>query len=173
MHWWYVPNDYLRQVQNWRKGSQCSAFGSARLWSIIGRSWISGPQVSRRMRPCSAPPRCAARRVPPSSTNDWVCPYQDAVGGGGAQPRCMDRNHDRIGRVDASKVQIIASYDSGVITSYALYITLGLVGVLFYLFLPLLFPAMNVNNTEMLLIYIFSLFFVSKNSTPTVSSSSH
>jgi hypothetical protein len=62
------------------------------------------------MRPCSAPPRCAARRVPPSSTNDWVCPYQDAVGGGGAQPRCMDRNHDRIGRVDASKVQIIASY---------------------------------------------------------------
>jgi NADH-ubiquinone oxidoreductase chain 5 len=56
----------------------------------------------------------------------------------------------------------VARYDTGVITSYALFIILGLVGSLFYLFLPVLFPSMDAHNTEMLLIYLFGLFFIAR-----------
>jgi NADH-ubiquinone oxidoreductase chain 5 len=59
----------------------------------------------------------------------------------------------------------IAKYDTGVITSYALYITLGLVGVIFFLFLPLLFPVASQFNAEMLIIYLFTIMFVGRAET--------
>jgi NADH-ubiquinone oxidoreductase chain 5 len=54
----------------------------------------------------------------------------------------------------------IAQYDTGVVTTYALYITLGLVGVIYYLFLPLLFPGMGIFTTEMFIIYLFTIMLV-------------
>ena len=61
----------------------------------------------------------------------------------------------------------IAKLDTGIITTYALYITVGLLSLMFLVFSPLLLDTANINNSiggldvfRLMIIYISSLFFI-------------
>jgi NADH-ubiquinone oxidoreductase chain 5 len=54
----------------------------------------------------------------------------------------------------------IGSYDTGIITSYALYIILGTISFIFILFLPVLIGESSHFNINLILIYIFTLLLI-------------
>ena len=53
----------------------------------------------------------------------------------------------------------IAKLDTGVITTYSLYITLGLLSLLFLVFSPILLDISLVNEMRLMIIYIISMLF--------------
>lgn len=54
----------------------------------------------------------------------------------------------------------LAKLDTGVITTYSLYITLGLLSLVFLVFSPILFDNYLLNEMRLLIIYISSLFLI-------------
>ena len=56
----------------------------------------------------------------------------------------------------------IAQYDTGVITSYALYIILGLISFIFLLFAPILVNVDPTLNISLAIVYIFTVVLLSK-----------
>ena len=54
----------------------------------------------------------------------------------------------------------IATLDTGTITTYSLYITLGLLTLLFIIFTPLFLDASLINEMRLIIIYLYSLLIV-------------
>src|SRR4029077_10835686 len=53
----------------------------------------------------------------------------------------------------------IAKLDTGVITTYSLYITIGILSLVFLVFAPLLFDTYIISEFRLIVIYISALFF--------------
>ena len=54
----------------------------------------------------------------------------------------------------------IAKLDTGIITTYALYITLGLLTLLLLVFSPILFDNALLSELRLIIIYLSSLIFI-------------
>jgi len=58
----------------------------------------------------------------------------------------------------------VAKLDTGIVTSYALYIVLGFISLLFLLFAPILLDTSLVSEIRLIIIYLSSLVLLNKNS---------